>query len=299
MLELLAGNQTLRQHLQKALRSGKLGHSILLCGEAGTGVNYAARCLAADYLYPDGGAGAAQVMAGESPEYLVLEGEGASGEIKIARVREVRSEVYHTALSAQGRVVHIRGAHRLNVSSANALLKVLEEPPEGVLFLLTAPDAAALLPTLLSRCNVYAVSPVSAEECEAYLKRRFPRAQNAAELSALLGGCIGEAQRIVTDSAAAACLDDARTLVRACAESNPYGALCVLSHYEKDRAAARLLLHDATQVCAASLRGLRTDCPAVCAARLLPCLSEADKALAASGNQKLTLAVLAAKAAAK
>ena len=75
-LDSLLGNETLKESLSAALAAGRLSHSILLCGEAGTGAGFAARCLAADSLYPNGGASAAQVLAGQSPEYLLLAGGG-------------------------------------------------------------------------------------------------------------------------------------------------------------------------------------------------------------------------------
>ena len=50
----------------------------------------------------------------------------------------------------------------MNEESANALLKVMEEPPEGVLFLLTADSLAGVLPTIRSRCVSFAIAPVSA-----------------------------------------------------------------------------------------------------------------------------------------
>lgn len=66
-----------------------------------------------------------------------------------------------------GRAVIFYGAQKMNASSANALLKVLEEPPEGVLFVLTATSAAAVLPTIRSRCAIYPIAPVTpAGMCE-------------------------------------------------------------------------------------------------------------------------------------
>ena len=55
MLERIAGNRELKQDLKTALGSGRIAHSILLVGEPGCGAGFAARCLAADYLYPNGG----------------------------------------------------------------------------------------------------------------------------------------------------------------------------------------------------------------------------------------------------
>ena len=63
------------------------------------GAGFAARCLAADFLYPQGGAAAAAVLEGRSPEVLTLAGEGASGFIKIDAVRAVRRP-YTIPLSA-------------------------------------------------------------------------------------------------------------------------------------------------------------------------------------------------------
>ena len=118
---------------------------------------------------------AAQVLAGQSPEYLLLAGEGVSGDIRVDRVREVRREIFNTALSAGGRAVHIKGADKLNGASANALLKVLEEPPEGVLFILTAPSEANVMATIRSRCCAYSLAPVAEEVCAAYLEEHFQR----------------------------------------------------------------------------------------------------------------------------
>ena len=79
MLERLAGNDALKSELGAALRGGRLPHAVLLVGEPGCGAGFAARCLAADYLYPQGGPHAEAVLKKEDTECLVLQGEGASG----------------------------------------------------------------------------------------------------------------------------------------------------------------------------------------------------------------------------
>ena len=76
MLERLVGNDALKSELGTALRGGRLPHAILLVGEPGCGAGFAARCLAADYLYPQGGAHAEAVLKKEDAECLVL---GLSG----------------------------------------------------------------------------------------------------------------------------------------------------------------------------------------------------------------------------
>ena len=173
MLERLAGNTALKSELGAALGAGRLPHAILLVGEPGCGAGFAARCLAADYLYPQGGPHAEAVLKKEDTECLVLQGEGASGQIAVKRVREMREAIQRSALStdAAGRVLFIYGAQNLNGSSANAMLKIIEEPPEGVLFVLTATSAATVLPTIRSRCAAYTIAPVPTDECAALLTR--------------------------------------------------------------------------------------------------------------------------------
>ena len=64
MLERVVGNEPFKQSVQAALQAGRLSNSVLLCAEAGCGAGFAARCLAADFLYPAGGEGAEAVLAG-------------------------------------------------------------------------------------------------------------------------------------------------------------------------------------------------------------------------------------------
>lgn len=296
MLETLLGNETLKESLLAVLRAGRLSHSVLLCGDAGTGTGYAARCLAADYLYPNGGSGAAQVMHGGSAEVLLLAGEGKSGNITVDRVRAVRREIYSTALSANGRVVLIPDAQKLHGGkgeSANALLKVLEEPPEGVLFILTAPSEANILPTLRSRCACYALAPIAETLCKEELDRLFPKEKNNAQIAAIFGGKLGSAKKCLADSAAKKQLDDAKQLAAFCAARDTYAALRLLAKYEKERDIARNMLRLFAQICAAALRGGIALPDTQTALHCLPLVREADEKLAAYVSQKLVLTALA------
>ncbi len=297
-LERLLGNETLKESLSAALRAGRLSHSILLCGEAGVGAGFAARCLAADYLYPQGGDGAAQVLAGQSPECLLVAGEGASGEIKVERVREVRREIFNTSLSAAGRVVLVAGAEKLNRSGANALLKVLEEPPEGVLFLLTAAGEAGVLATIRSRCCIYSLAPVSEEVCAAYLRQHVPRLEDADRCAALFGGKIGAAVKCLSAEEGRARLADALALAALAEQRDAYGALTLLRKYEKERFAAQDLLGLLRCVCSAALRGsaaAKSPLSPARAARCTEAAREAAQRLTANGNGRLTLTLLAAR----
>ena len=246
MLERLAGNDALKAELGTALRGGRLPHAVLLVGEPGCGAGFAARCLAADYLYPAGGPHAEAVLKKEDTECLVLQGEGASGQIPVKKVREAREAIQRSALStdAAGRVLFIYGAQNLNGSSANAMLKIIEEPPEGVLFLLTATSAATVLPTIRSRCAAYTIAPVPAADCAARLKAERLPAKAAEELAFLYEGHIGTALKSWNDPTAKAALGMAKTLCGYAAQGDTYRALALLTKYERDKDGFAALLGD-------------------------------------------------------
>ena len=187
MLERIAGNRELKQDLKTALGSGRIAHSILLVGGAGL------RCRLCRAL-PGGGLSVPQwwpPCRGGSARagYRIHCGAwgGASGQIKVEAIRDARQNIQKSALSsdAEGRVLFIYGAQNLNGASANAMLKIMEEPPEGVMFLLTASSAAAVLPTIRSRCAAYTMAPVPTEECAAALRTAQPELneQNAQDLA--------------------------------------------------------------------------------------------------------------------
>ena len=300
MLERLFGNDALKRDLSAALQSGRLAHSILLIGEPGCGAGFAARCLAADYLYPAGGPHAEAVLRGEDTECITLRGEGASGQIKVDKVRDARNEIQRSALStnAAGRVLFIYGAQNLNVSSANAMLKLMEEPPDGAMFLLTAASAATVLPTIRSRCAAYTVAPVTPAECAAALPE-LPR-HKAEELAFLYEGHIGTCRKALSEEKHKATLAAAKQLCGCAARQDGYLALSTLAKYEKDREGALLLFWQLTQLCSACLRRpgfweLFAPDDTARPAKVSLAAADARKAVLANGNLRLALTVLGAE----
>lgn len=316
MLNAVRGNERLRGELLAALSEDRLPHSLLLAGEAGCGAGFAARCLAADYLFPQGGPPAqntaqgrvtqidekGELVTGIIREVLAVRPVGKMNQINIAQIRTARRECFQSSLSADGRVVLIQGADRMNQSAANALLKVLEEPPEGVLFLLTAGSQAAVLPTIRSRCSVYAVSPVSPDECTQALlqqEHQLPRAE-AQYLAELFAGQIGSCLH-AREPARRAALEKAGALYGCLAAGKEYEALVLLTAYEKEKSAAIALLNDVSALCAASLRSEafrvpgQPAMPPARAARAVQEIGSAVRRLGANASPKLVLTLLAAE----
>ena len=316
MLDRMEGNAELKKSVQLMLASRRLTHSVLLVGEEGLGAGFAARCIAADYLYPAGGAPAEALVRGECCRAVAKAGKRDSGQIETGIVREaisvtgmgsggrylvgqvtaMRSEIFNTSLSAEGRAVLLYHVEKMNEESANALLKVMEEPPEGVLFLLTADSLASVLPTIRSRCVSFAVAPVSPEQCARYCIAQGVEKKIAALYSELFDGHIGTVLAAAKDEARTVQVDKALTLARAAAAHDSYAAACLLAPYEKDKAGAAALLADFRAVAAAGLRSSpHAPVQGTAAQRSLRLAEAAIQRLGAQVNPKIVLSVFAAK----
>ena len=277
MLDRMEGNAELKSSVQLMLAARRLTHSVLLVGEEGLGAGFAARCIAADYLYPAGGApdrDSGHVETGIVREAISVAGMGAGGKYLVSQVKAMRSEIFNTSLSAEGRAVLLYHVEKMNEESANALLKVMEEPPEGVLFLLTADSLAGVLPTIRSRCISFAVAPVPPEQCARYCAAQGVDKKTAALYSELFDGHIGTVLAAAQDEARTAQVEKALQLAKAAADRDSYAAACLLAAYEKDKAGAAALLTD--------FRALRLADAAI-------------QRLGAQVNPKIVLSVFAAK----
>ncbi|MGE0761760.1 MAG: hypothetical protein AB7N80_00640 [Bdellovibrionales bacterium] len=157
------------QTLQQAAREGRLAHALLFTSLDGVGLRAAAlkiaQTLVCDTHGPCGTCGPClRIKAQQSESLLLVQPE--NGVIKIDQVRPVRE-----ALSLENwsgaRVVILDQAESLNPQAANALLKVIEEPPPATYFFLTTRQPSALLSTIRSRCQL--VRLLNANEAEPFV----------------------------------------------------------------------------------------------------------------------------------
>lgn len=102
------------------------------------------------------------VAQAEHPDLLWVKPEKTGGAIKIEQVRALQHEAYLTPQRSDYRVIIIEAADKMNTASANALLKILEEPSRHTIFMLLAQQLGTVLPTVLSRCHIVRFS--SAED---------------------------------------------------------------------------------------------------------------------------------------
>lgn len=186
-----------------------LPHALLLTGPEGIGKSAFALALAARLLCESPRENRAcgecpscrWLAAGNHPDFRRIvpeaeaekESEAAEGEkkkasrqIRIDQVRELEDFVFIGAHRAGARVVILEPAEAMNVAAANSLLKILEEPPASVYFVLTSSKWRRLLPTILSRCRHLKLPRPATEAARAWLQAQGDAA--AAELLPLVGG---------------------------------------------------------------------------------------------------------------
>ena len=112
----------------------------------------------------------------------------------VEQMRQIEREANFRPFEGKARVFLIEDADKLNDSSANALLKVLEEPPHTSHIILMTSRPAMLLPTILSRCQMVRFAPVTAEEIEDYLiKNKLASPSEARVRARVARGSLGRA----------------------------------------------------------------------------------------------------------
>ena len=114
--------------------------------------------------------------------------------ITVEEARRLRDFFALSAADGGRRVVIVDAADEMNPQAANALLKLLEEPPEGAVLLLVAHQPSALLPTIRSRCRILRLDPLSPDDLSAALVQAgLPAEEAPPALAALAGGSVGAA----------------------------------------------------------------------------------------------------------
>jgi DNA polymerase III subunit delta' len=137
-----------------------------------------------------------KIMSGNHPDVIHIRPAGIS--IKIAQVRELLEALSMKPYEARMRVVIVTDAHAMNPAAGNALLKVLEEPPDRTILVLTAPQSVDLLPTIVSRCQLVRFNPITRRTIANELVEAHGLDKQAASvLAAVSNGSLTRAKALV------------------------------------------------------------------------------------------------------
>ena len=225
------GNDTVKMRMGQLIRQNKLPHALILEGPKGSGKGFFARRLAAALLCQNRAdqtrdlpcmhcSACRKVLEDNSPDVRYLKREDKAT-IGVDPIREIRSDMYLSSTEGEKKIYIIEEAHTMTVAAQNALLIVLEEPPENVHIILTAEAREALLTTIRSRAQTVRMSLLSKEALIEFgegqaivsqLKKTNPEAYWEALLAA--GGRAGELLRLADRSEVSALIATRENIYR-------------------------------------------------------------------------------------
>ncbi len=171
----VVGQQAVTQTLKTQLLSNRLSHAYLFTGSRGTGKTSSAKILAkaVNCENPQDGnpcncCSACQAIdSGSCMDVLEIDAASNNG---VDNVRDLRDDAIYTPSQVKKRVYIIDEVHMLSISAFNALLKIIEEPPEHLLFILATTELHKVPATILSRCQRFSFRRISQEDIAARLQ---------------------------------------------------------------------------------------------------------------------------------
>ncbi len=171
----VSGQMAVTQTLKTQVVSGRLSHAYLFTGSRGTGKTFCAKILAkaVNCLNPQDGnpcnccQACRAIDSGSCMDVLEIDAASNNG---VDNVRELRDDAVYTPSQVKMRVYIIDEVHMLSISAFNALLKIIEEPTEHLLFILATTELHKVPATILSRCQRFSFRRISQEDIAARLQ---------------------------------------------------------------------------------------------------------------------------------
>lgn len=194
------GHEEITNHLQSAIKMGKVSHAYIFAGEDGIGKNFVADIFAATIQCeakkenPCGTCKSChQAMSGNQPDIKRVTHEKSTIGVDDIRL-QINSDIGVKPYASPYKIYIVDEAEKMTEQAQNALLKTIEEPPEYAVIILLTNNVNAFLPTILSRCVILNFKSVEEKEIESYLMNNAKIPDYQAKISAAFAcGNLGKA----------------------------------------------------------------------------------------------------------
>ncbi len=202
----IIGQSVLAGSLKRAVKDDLVANAYIFCGSKGSGKSMVAEIFAKALNCKDEGVekpcdnctSCKKLESSNHPNIDIIKPSGAS--IKIKQIREVITKVSKKPFESGYKVLIIDEAEKMTQDAQDAFLKTLEEPPANTVFVLLAENQNSLLPTVVSRCQVFYLKKVSTQQIESYLLEKFSYDLDRISFAAnTANGIIGRAIEMLND----------------------------------------------------------------------------------------------------
>lgn len=174
----VVGQSHVTDTLEHAIENSQLAQALLFCGPRGVGKTTCARILARKINEKDGS------QSEDGFAYNIFELDAASNN-SVDDIRELIDQVRYAPQVGQYKVYIIDEVHMLSSAAFNAFLKTLEEPPAHAIFILATTEKHKIIPTILSRCQIYDFKRITIEDIQKHLRGIAKKEEVAYEDDAL------------------------------------------------------------------------------------------------------------------
>ena len=218
----IIGQEQIKEHLRGAISTGKVSHAYIINGERSSGKEFIARVFAMALQCEQGEIepcgechSCRQALSNNQPDIVYVSHEKPNT-IGVEDIRaQINGDIDVKPYSSPYKVYIMNEGEKMTVQAQNALLKTLEEPPEYAVILILTTQLEALLPTILSRCVVLNMKPVSDALVKKYLMEELAVPDYKANICvAFARGNIGKAKLLASSEEFEKVKDEAITLVK-------------------------------------------------------------------------------------
>ena len=228
--------------ISSMIKSGRLSHAYIICGEKGVGKKTLALHMAEQILCeaqsgePCGLCKSCRMLSHNAhPDFITVTPSGKSGNYRADDLRPIISDANISPNEGERKIYFLPDIDRALPAAQNVLLKIVEEPPSHVIFIMTAESREKILPTVLSRALTLNIPEPTESEClEALTESGYERPAAEAAVS-VFGGNIGRCKEYLSDDGAKALPEAFAKVSDALLRGDEYALLTALSPLDKDR----------------------------------------------------------------
>lgn len=235
--------------IRSMIQRGRLPHAFIIFGEKGVGKRTLAREMASEILCergsgePCGKCSACMKLSRDiHPDFIAKTPSGKSGNYLTEDLRNIISDASVTPSEGDKKIYFLPSIDKALPEAQNMLLKIVEEPPRHVMFIMTAESKERILPTILSRVISIGITEPSEDECLSALIENGVAREEAERAVAVFGGNIGRCMEYIENGGEVEYLQAVKAIVGAMIERDEFKMAAVMSELDSPKQGKALIL---------------------------------------------------------